>query len=96
MTERKAGNLMEKLSLMLDGMGCAGCIKNVRTALESLPGVAVENVAVGSAMLAYDPARSSRQAVIEALTKAGYPAREVGIAVAEPVVQNGGHCGLAS
>ncbi len=87
---------MEKLSLALDGMGCGGCVKNVRKALDALPGVAIENVAVGSAVLAYDPAGSSQQSIAEALAKAGYPAREVGIAVAEPVVQNGGHCGLAS
>ena len=68
----------------------------MRKSLQSLPGVAVDSLTAGSAVLAYDPARSSRQAVIEVLTEAGYPAREVGTAAAEAVVQKGGHCGLAS
>ncbi len=88
---------MEKLSLTLDGMGCGGCVKNVRKALDALPGVAIENVAVGSAVLAYDPARSSQQSIAEALAKAGYPLREAGaIATATNSARQGGHCGIAS
>ena len=89
---------METLSLVLDGMGCGGCVKNARKALDALPGVAVENVAVGSAVLAFDPARSSKQAVVEALVKAGYPAREAASSpvAATNITKKGGHCGIAS
>ena len=86
---------MNKLTLELKGMGCGGCIKNVRKALDALPGVAVQNVAVGSAELAYDPAHSSPQVIIEALTKAGYPAQEaVTGAATSGIASQGGHCGL--
>ncbi len=87
---------METLSLALKGMGCGGCVKNVRKVLDGLPGVAVQNVAVGSALLTYDPARSTQEAVVEALGKAGYPAREVGrtTVVGTGVAQNGACCGV--
>ena len=89
---------MEKLSLELDGMGCGGCVKNARKALDALPGVTVENVAVGSVVLSFDPARSSKQAVVEALVKAGYPAREAAssIVAGANITKKGGHCGVAS
>ncbi len=87
---------METLSLALRGMGCGGCVKNVRKVLDTLPGVAVQQVAVGSAVLTLDPARSTKEAVVEALGKAGYPAQEVGrTAVSEMgVAQNGAHCAV--
>ena len=86
---------MNKLSLELDGMGCGGCIKNVRKTLETLPGVAIETVIVGSAILAYDPARSSRQVITQALADAGYPAREQsGAAATISSDRRGGHCGI--
>ena len=84
---------MEQLELVIDGMGCGGCIKNVRKALENLVGVAVENVAVGSAVVSHDPAHASRAAVVEALAKAGYPASVVDSASGKPdLAQKGGHC----
>ena len=85
---------MEKLSLALDGMACGGCVKNARRALDGLPGVTVENVAVGSADLALDPSRTSKQAVIDALGEAGYPARDVGVPLARVAEFKGGCCGL--
>ena len=86
---------MDKLSLSLDGMGCGGCVKNVRKALDALPGVAVEDVKVGSAALAFDPTRSSPEVIKEALAKAGYPARETGAATASTgPAREGGHCGV--
>ena len=88
---------MERLSLVLEGMGCGGCVKNVRQVLDAVPGVTIENVAVGSAVLAYDPTKSSRQAIIEALATAGYPPREVTGATPETARdENGGHCGIPS
>ncbi len=87
---------MEKLLLVLGGMGCGGCVKNVQKALDALPGVTVENISVGTAVLAYEPSRSTKEVVVEALGKAGYPAQEVGAAVANGagIPQNGGHCGV--
>jgi copper chaperone len=83
---------MEKLSLMLDGMGCGGCVKNVRKVLDAMPGVRIENVAVGSASFEFDPEKASPQSVAEALAKAGYPVRRED-AARVPGTSNGGRCG---
>ena len=69
---------METLSLALKGMGCGGCVKNVRKLLDAIPGVAVQEVTIGSALLTVDPDRSTKQTVIDALGNASYPAQEVG------------------
>jgi copper chaperone CopZ len=92
--DRKDGH-MNKLSLEVDGMGCGGCIQNVRKTLERLPGVVIENVTVGSAIFTYDPAQASQRVIIEALAKAGYPARENAAVVATTgSARQGGHCGV--
>jgi copper chaperone CopZ len=83
---------MEKVSVVLDGMGCGGCVKNVRKVLDATPGVRVETVAVGSATFEYDPEKVSPQSVGEALAKAGYPVRRDD-AASVPTANNGGHCG---
>ena len=84
---------MAQLNLVIDGMGCGGCIKNVRKALEGVPGVAVEHVAVGSAVVSHDPARASRENVVEALASAGYAASTADSASGRPgLAQKGGHC----
>jgi copper chaperone CopZ len=85
---------MEQLAITLDGMACGGCVKNARRALNALPGVTIEHVAVGSALLALDPSRASKQTVIEALRRAGYPAREAGAPAANIAEAKGGHCGV--
>lgn len=74
---------MEKLTLELSGMGCVGCVKNVQKTLAALPGVTAEKVEVGWAVVAYDPAKSSAEAILSALGNAGYPAsRQAGTAAA--------------
>ena len=81
---------MEKLSVRLSGMGCGGCVAKARKALDAIPGVAVEDVVVGSAKMAYDPARTSPQAIADALAKVGYPVRSE---ETTPAV-SGGHCAV--
>ena len=66
---------MQQLSLELDGMGCSGCVANVRRALGTVPGVQIKDVAIGSATLEYDPALTSPSAIATALEEAGYPVR---------------------
>ena len=85
---------MNNLSLVLDGMGCGGCVTKVRNALDALPGVAVDNVEIGSVRLAYDPVRSSPQVITDALSKAGYPAREDATTATTGQASGGGHCGI--
>jgi copper chaperone CopZ len=66
---------MEKLALELDGMGCGGCVTNVKRALGALPGVAVDGVMIGKAELRYDPQQTTPRTIAAALEEAGYPVR---------------------
>jgi copper chaperone len=65
---------MERLRLAIDGMSCDHCVRAVRGALEGVPGTRVERVAIGEAELTYDPARTSPQALVDAVNDEGYEA----------------------
>jgi copper chaperone len=67
---------MSKLRFSIDGMGCGACIRKVSNALGTMAGVKVEQVEIGSATVAYDPAATSADAIVRALRNAGYAARE--------------------
>ena len=66
---------MERAELSIDGMSCGHCVGQVKAALQGVPGVVVENVAVGKASVSFDPAKASRDVVAEVVTKAGYDAK---------------------
>ena len=68
---------MNRTTLKIDGMSCGHCVMSVRKALEGIEGVQVESVAVGTAAVAFDPARASADAIVEAVNAAGYPAAAV-------------------
>ena len=63
---------MERMTMQIDGMSCMHCVKAVREALSELPGVEVERVDVGSATLDYDPARTPKHTLLDAVRDAGY------------------------
>ena len=63
---------MERMTIPIAGMSCGGCIGNVRNALARTPGVQVEQVRVGAASVAYDPAITSPDAIRAAIARAGY------------------------
>ena len=65
---------MERLRLEIDGMSCDHCVRAVTTALRALPGVSVEEVAIGRATVDYDPARTTPEQVVEAVADEGYEA----------------------
>ena len=65
---------MNRTTLKIDGMSCGHCVTSVRKALEGLDGVTVENVAVGSATVAFDPSVTSPDAIAGAVGEAGYEA----------------------
>jgi copper chaperone len=65
---------MNHTTLKIDGMSCGHCVTAVRKALESLDGVTVENVVVGSAAVTYDPAVAKPEQITEAVSDAGYTA----------------------
>ena len=49
-------------------------MRAVKNRLTATPGVAVENVAVGSATLRYDPAKTNVEEIEEAIADEGYTA----------------------
>lgn len=65
---------MNRTTLKIDGMTCGHCVAWVKKALAGVDGVTIENVAVGSATVAYDPAVASPERIAKAVTDAGYEA----------------------
>jgi copper chaperone len=68
---------METVTLKVDGMTCGHCVHSVKQALTSMEGVSLEQLAIGSAKVSFDPARTNLAALIDAIADAGYEAREV-------------------
>jgi copper ion binding protein len=68
---------MEKVTLKVDGMSCGHCVKAVEKALRSVDGVSLEQLAIGSATVSFDPTRTTLGALIDAVSDAGYEAQEV-------------------
>ena len=65
---------MERLSLKIEGMSCDHCVRAVRGRLERMPGVEVEDVRIGSALLDYDPSATNVDDIEEAIADEGYTA----------------------
>ena len=65
---------MERLNLAIEGMSCGHCVNAVSGALQQLPGVRVEQVAIGSATVSYDPGTTSADQIIDAVNDEGYTA----------------------
>jgi copper chaperone len=72
---------MERLTLNISGMSCGHCVARVTGALQGLDGVDVQNVQIGAATVAYDPARTTAGQIERAVEDAGYDAQPAG----EPV-----------
>ena len=66
----------ESLTLSIEGMHCGACVRRVTTALSSVAGVKVENVEVGSASVAYDPAATSPAEIAAAVNRIGFTAAQ--------------------
>ena len=64
---------MKTTNIQIDGMTCGSCVRRVRTALEKLPGVVVEDVNRKGARVQLDG--SDVEAVCRAVEEAGYRAR---------------------
>jgi Cu2+-exporting ATPase len=69
---------METKTLKISGMSCGHCVEHVRKALQGLPGMAVVNVAIGSATVSYDPATVNEAAMSAAIADAGYAVEQSG------------------
>ena len=66
--------MMEPLNLTIEGMTCQHCVRAVRGRLEKTDGVKVDDVQVGSARIEFDPARTSVDAIEDAIADEGYTA----------------------
>jgi copper chaperone len=64
-----------KLNLAIDGMHCGACVRRVTKALQSVEGVTVKSVEVGSAEVVFDAAETSAQDITSTLDRNGFPAR---------------------
>lgn len=65
---------METLHLTIEGMTCQHCVRAVDGRLRKTPGVEVTRVAIGSADVRYDPARTNVDEIAEAIADEGYTA----------------------
>ena len=65
---------MQHITLQINGMTCAHCISAVKHALSTVPGVEIEDVGIGHAVISYDPGKSSGTDITDALADAGYEA----------------------
>ena len=63
---------MDRIELKIDGMSCGHCVRAVEGALKGVPGVTVEAVAVGSARVSYDAARTTPSSITQAVEDEGY------------------------
>ena len=63
---------MTKLALRITGMSCGHCVQAVRRALESVPGVAVDDVKIGTADVTFDESTTSGDQVTQAVEDEGY------------------------
>lgn len=65
---------MQQLTLQINGMSCDHCVSAVKQALAEVPGVTVENVAIGQAVVSYEPEKTKTTDITDALADVGYEA----------------------
>jgi len=63
-------NLHAKLEI--DGMHCDACIRRLRIALEKLPSLHINDIAVGSTSITYNSAETTSQKIGAAIEKIGF------------------------
>ncbi|NUQ12980.1 MAG: heavy-metal-associated domain-containing protein [Gemmatimonadaceae bacterium] len=67
---------MKTTRFHISGMSCGHCIHAVREALTALPGVRVDEVGIGSAVVSHEEELVSVGALVDAIGDAGYEATE--------------------
>jgi copper chaperone len=65
---------VDRIRLTIEGMTCEHCVRAVRNRLSDTPGVEVEQVEVGSAVIRLDPRSTTLEAVEDAIADEGYTA----------------------
>lgn len=69
---------MEQTTIAIEGMSCGHCVASVKGALGRLGDVEVQEVSVGSATVAYDPAAVAPEQIARAIEAEGYAAQVAG------------------
>lgn len=64
--------MAHQLTLKISGMHCEACVRRVRAALEKLPGIAVEDVQVGSARVRMETTDTDQDVIRAAIAKTGF------------------------
>ncbi|MEP7217290.1 MAG: cation transporter [Bacteroidota bacterium] len=59
-------------TVTIEGMTCGHCVMAVRQALSKIEGVVLQDVAIGSATISYDPDEVSAEAIDGAIEDAGF------------------------
>lgn len=59
-------------TVSVSGMTCGHCVSAVQNALAAMPGVEVNNVAIGSADIEYDATRTPLDRIVKAIEDEGY------------------------
>ena len=63
---------MKALHLTIAGMSCGHCVARVTKTLQTLDGLQVDDVRIGTAEIRFDPERRSIEDILEAVRDAGY------------------------
>lgn len=66
--------MQNTLQLTLTGMHCGACVRRVTTTLQSLPGVQVQSVEVGSAQITFNPNETTAPEILAAVNSIGFSA----------------------
>jgi copper chaperone CopZ len=67
--------MLDALKLSIEGMHCGGCVRRVTGALQTVKGVQVGLVEVGSAQLTFDPGQTSAEEIAAAVNRIGFSTR---------------------
>lgn len=68
------GEMMERATIVIEGMSCSHCVNAVTRALREVDGVEIEQVLIGSATVSYDPEVAPLDRITQAVRDAGYDA----------------------
>jgi copper chaperone len=63
------------LKLSIEGMHCEGCVRRVAIALQSVKGVGLGPINVGSAEVTFHPEQASTEEIAAAINRIGFSAR---------------------
>ncbi len=67
--------MQDTVKLSIEGMHCGACVRRVTNALQTVPGVQINSVEVGSARLEFNPEATTPEEITAAVSGIGFPAK---------------------